>query len=150
MQQNIKLFTDLIFCIFHILFNYPRWMEIVWLPSASEVGSVPLFTWPNLNMRDLKTTLRSGFSKLGLCSTNLFVFELLDLNKMRDIADLKRLSEKEVKTKMLKINKILLLSSICVIFSTKHQLLTNSPCWLIDCIDVDVVFAPRKDFLYYV
>ena len=69
----IKLFTDLIFCIFHEVkpreIYFPRWMEIVWLPSASELRSVALFTWPNLNMSDLKTTLSSGFSKLGLCST---------------------------------------------------------------------------------
>ena len=57
------------------LFNYPKWMEIVWLPSASEVRSLVLFTWPNLNVRNLKTTLSSGFSKLGLCSTiGLYLF----------------------------------------------------------------------------
>ena len=63
----LQILYFLYFTRLEALFNYPRWMEIVWLPSAEEVRSVSLVTWPNLNMRDLKTTSSSGFSKLGLC-----------------------------------------------------------------------------------
>ena len=66
----VKLFKEFIFVYFtrlEALFYFPRWMEIVYLPSASELRSV---YYSNSNMMDWKMTLGSGFSKIRVMFNN--------------------------------------------------------------------------------